>query len=128
MARRTGLTVEHILAEHMPPIRAVAEGLRTIMLETVPGIDERVYAGWHAFGYVHPAARYLGGIFPRAEHVSLAFEWGRHLPDPAGVLTGEGKRVRMIVLDDPEVIPRQEIAELIHAAVAYGTARYAFGE
>lgn len=120
---RPALSAEELLAEHTPPIQDITERLRMLIRERIPGLTERVYPGWHALGYVHPEAGYIGGVFPRAEHVTLVFEWGVALADPEGVLTGTGTRTRNVEITDPETIPDGAITALLDAAVAYGKFR-----
>src|SRR5687768_10871958 len=91
-------TPDAILARHTPAIRALAERLRALVRRTVPEAAERANAGWHSLSYHHPSAGYFCGIFPQADDVLLAFEFGVLLPDPDGLLEGEGKQVRYVRL------------------------------
>ena len=121
--KRATLSAEALLAGHTPPIREIAGRLRALIQETVPGLTERIYPGWHALGYVHPEAGYIGGVFPRAERVMIVLEWGVALPDPQGVLSGTGTRTRNVEITDPAEIPERAIVALLEAAVAYGKSR-----
>lgn len=117
--------VEDILAGHAPPVRAVAERLREIVLDTVPTAVESAYPHWHGIGYRHPESGYFGAIFPQADHVRLGFEFGTLLPDPHRVLEGTGKQVRYVIIQDEESIPAQAIRELILAAISLPAGRNA---
>ena len=119
MAGNQAVTIEQILADHTPPVRAIAERLRVLIAATVPEAEERAYGGWHAIGFVHPDAGYFGAIFPREEIVKLCFEWGAVLPDPHRILTGNQKRVRYVVIADEHDIAEDAIIELIQTAIAY---------
>lgn len=47
----TGVKPEQILEGHTPQIRALAERLRRIILETVPDAVEAAYPVWRGIGY-----------------------------------------------------------------------------
>ena len=111
--------VQELLADHTPPVREIAQALRKLIQATVTCSEERVYWGWHAIGYTHPAAGYFGAIFPRAEIVKRCFEWVADLPDPDNVLTGNQKRIRYIEIDDECEIPGQSIVPLLGEALRF---------
>lgn len=113
------MQVEELLGSHTPPIREIAERLRWLIRETVPEAEERVSWGWHAIGYAHPEAGYVGGIFPRDDVVKLCFKWGASLPDPAGILSGNQKRVRYVEIGDIAELPGRAIVDLLHAAIVF---------
>lgn len=96
-----GLPVEAFLAGYPGPISAIAERLRTIVLEAVPDAIERIRLGWRLIGYDVKRGRgttYFAFVAPEPEHVHLGFEWGVLLDDPTGVLRGAGitKQVRWL--------------------------------
>jgi hypothetical protein len=99
-------TPEQILRDHSPDVREIAERLRTLIGATLPEATECAYPGWHGIGYRHPSAGYIGAIFPLQDRVRLGFEHGARLPDPAGMLTGDGKQLRYV-----EVLPGADINE-----------------
>lgn len=102
-----------ILALHAPPIRDLAEQLRSIILSAVPDATEKAYPGWHAVGYTHPRAGYFCAIFPHETIVRLALEWGVLLPDPSGLLTGSGSQVRYVECAPNAAIPVDAIRQLL---------------
>jgi len=114
---RPTATPEDILRIHTPEVRAIVEHLRTLVKETVPEAEERVYPGWHAFGYRHPEAGYFCGIFPYDDMVKLYFEHGASLPDPDGLLEGDGKRTRYVVARTEESLRLSDVKDLLRAAV-----------
>jgi hypothetical protein len=108
---------EEILDEHSGPIRELAGSLRELIRTTVPEAEERAYPGWHGIGYHHPEVGYFAAIFPERDLVKLAFEHGVELPDPQGLLQGEGKRVRYVILSEAKAVPRAAIRALLQAAI-----------
>ena len=94
----------------------IAECLRTLVRDTVPEAEELTYTGWHALGYRTREAGYFAGIFPRDEHCDLLFEHGAALPDPDGVLEGEGAQTRYIRVWDEDEIPVEPARRLLSEA------------
>jgi hypothetical protein len=93
-------TVDSVMNGHAPPVREIVERLRAIIRETVPEAAESANPVWHSLSYKHPESGYFCGIFPLANRVDVAFEFGVLLPDPEGVLEGTGKQVRYLRLRD----------------------------
>ena len=110
-----------LLADHRPEVVAAAEWLRAVVLEALPDAGERVYRGWHGFGYHHPEAGYVCAVFPRVGDALLAFERGVLLDDPHGLLRGDGRTVRWVQVTTPGDPPADRLVELIDAAVLAGT-------
>ena len=119
MVKPSTITVDELLGEHIPPMREIAERLRAIVLDEVPGAEERVQRGWHSLGYLLPGVGLFAGIFPREEHVTIAWEWGILLHDRGQILTGaELKRMRYHQIFDPDEVPEPAIRDLLRQAVA----------
>jgi hypothetical protein len=112
------MTPDDILRDHTPEVRAVADALRALVHDTIDGMTERAYPGWHAIGLRHPKAGYVCGIFPMEDAVRFVFEHGRQLSDPTGILTGDGKQVRYIDLRAAGDIPAEALRPLLLEAVA----------
>ena len=91
------LLVEAFLDGYSPPLRDLAERLRSSVLEAVPDVTERVRVGWRLIGYDLPVERrsvYFAWVFPEAEHVHLGFVNGMLIDDGSGVLTCAGITIR----------------------------------
>lgn len=108
----------HILDGHAPVVVRAAERLRAIVREAVPEAEERGHPGWHAIGYRSPEAGYFAGIFPREDHVMLVFEWGALLPDPDGVLTGDTRQTRHVIVRRAEDVPEHALKRLLVLAAS----------
>lgn len=111
------LTPADILSNSSPEVGNLAEQLRDLILETIPEAEERAYPGWRAIGYHHPEVGYFCGLFPLAERVDLAFEFGVLLPDPKGLLDGNGKQVRYVRIQQLAQIQAEPIRALLLAAI-----------
>ena len=121
--RKSTITVQALMQTHNPEIKAVVSALRGLILETVPDAVESANAGWHSISFRTPEQGYFCGIFPEQERVILVFEYGILLPDPDGVLEGDGKQVRNVILDSQETMPAAAIKRLIFDALSLPRSR-----
>lgn len=116
-ATRPAMSPEHILADHTPAVRALAEKLRALIKSTVPEAQERAYPGWHAIGFRHPKTGYFCGIFPYEKEIKLYFEQGARLPDPEDILEGGQRQVRHLLVRRGSDIPPAALRRLLLAAI-----------
>ena len=114
---KANVTAAALLREHTPEVVKLVDHLRTAIRETLPDSEERVYPGWHGIGYHDPRVGYVCAIFPKAEHVDLAFEQGALLPDPDGLLARGGKKVRYVEITELNEALEGELRALIEAAI-----------
>lgn len=114
---REDLAAAELLADHDEAVVVITQWLRHVVRATVPDAVESVYAGWHGFGYRHPAAGYFCAVFPRAGEVRLSFERGVHLADPRGLLAGSTRQVRHVEVRAIGEPPEDHLVELIDAAL-----------
>jgi hypothetical protein len=109
---------EALLEDFPPPMQAIAQRLRAIVMVAVPDAIERVRPGWRLIGYDLPIRRkltYFAYVAPENEHVHLGFEHGWAMRDPRGLLLGEGitKQVRWLTFRDGDRIPEEHCRELV---------------
>jgi len=112
------LTPEEILTGHTPEVRELCEALRDLVQTEVPEASEVAYPSWHGIGYHHPIGGYFCAIFPMNDYVKLGFEFGVLLPDPEGLLTGDGKQLRYVNIRQQEDIRVEAIQQLIQATLS----------
>lgn len=114
------VSVQDILAGHTPPVQALAEHLRALILDAEPRLIEKAYAGWHGIGYTHPQAGYVCAIFPHENSVKLGFEHGASLHDPDGRLrqgASKGKQVRYYEIHSLDDIDPDAILDFLVQAI-----------
>lgn len=110
MATTESIPPDLFLAGYPPEISDVAERLRGVVHEAVPGAIERVRAGWRLIGYDVPVGRrtrYFAFVAPEPEHVHLGFEYGIWMADPDGLLLGahlDLKKVRYVTYEPGDPI------------------------
>ncbi len=112
--------VEQLLADHSPHVAAIARLVRRTLLDGHPPLVERVRWGWHSINYRDPVAGFVCAIFPVADRVQLVFERGVLLPDPDGLLTGSGRRVRLLEFRDTADVDPETVLEFLDVALEVG--------
>jgi hypothetical protein len=114
--------VEDLLADHSTDVADLAGRVRAAVVAAHPQLVERVQRGWHSINYRDPAAGFVCAIFPTRDAVQLVFERGAELPDPDGLLTGAGKRVRMLVFATTTDVDEDVVGRFLDLAVDLGAA------
>jgi hypothetical protein len=109
---------ETILARVPPGVAAQARRLVTVLSLVRPDLTAKVQLGWGSVNYRHKRAGFVCAVFPLAGHVSLVFEHGRLLSNDHGLLEGDGKQVRSIILKPGDPIPEVPIGLLLAEAIA----------
>ena len=102
------------------PISDLALALREIILQEAPDASESIYqvytvAIW--FGFSGKMKDMFCYITTHAEHVNLGFPRGATLPDPNGVLEGEGRTMRHIKFRGQRELERPFVRRYIRAAI-----------
>jgi hypothetical protein len=109
--------VERLLAERQPHIAELTRQLCALILRMYPDAVVTVDNGYIGFG---SGRGYKGLVFvvgPHSKHVTLGLYGGVDLPDPAGLMEGTGKAHRHVKVRQASDLERQELRELIAAAL-----------
>jgi hypothetical protein len=113
-------TFNDVIRGYKPPIKAIARKLRKLMAEVLPdAVELPLPAEQHVSYGIGPnrAREIFGYICPLDKYVRLGFYYGGGLPDPAGLLQGEGKRLRHIKIYSLAEGERPEVRRLLEQAV-----------
>lgn len=103
----------HNIREHSFEFHDMVLRIRSLFLETCPGLSEAVKYGGIVF---LRDKELIGGVFVYKEHVSVEFSQGAAFPDPGSVLEGKGKYRRHIKLHDLGDIEAKRVANFIAGA------------
>ena len=104
-----------------PEIAAFARVALAKMRKRLPHAIEMIYDNYNAlacgFGPTEKTSEAIFSIaiFPR--NVSLFFLHGAALPDPKGLLQGEGNVVRYIRLEDEDTLDRSDVKAMMATAL-----------
>jgi hypothetical protein len=101
-------------------ISEIALALREIILEEAPDASESIYqvytvAIW--FGFSGKMKDMFCYIATNAGHVNLGFPRGTSLPDPSGLLEGDGKTMRHIKFARLRELERPFVRRYLRAAM-----------
>jgi hypothetical protein len=81
------------------PQKDLVEAVRTVLLDADDRLGEAIK--WKAPTFVYQGN--LASFFPKStKHVTLMFHSGATLPDPAGILEGDGEVARSVKIRDRE--------------------------
>ncbi len=112
--------IGNFLTHYSPDVQEIALALREIILELAPEAIEQldVSAKMLAYGFQRTYKDMICVIMPLKAGVNLGFPRGVDLPDPAGLLTGSGKRARHIRISSVDEAQAPEVRALLEASIA----------
>ncbi len=109
------------LAAFTPEIASRAEAILVRMRRKLPHAPELVYDNYNAlavgFGPSERASEAILSIAVYPRWVSLFFLQARGLPDPGGILCGQGNVAKHIVLPQPSALDEPAVQALIEEAL-----------
>lgn len=104
-----------------PEVAALTRALLAKAKARLPGAQILVYDNYNAlaigFGRSEKAGEAILSLAVMPRWVTLCFLWGKTLPDPHGLLKGEGSRVRHHRLHAPDEFDDPRVQALIAAAL-----------
>ena len=109
-----------LLAPYGDTIQGLALAARRAILEEAPEANEFVYEVYTIADHFAFSARPSDAFVFTTTHanwVNLGFNFGAYLPDPDGLLRGEGKVIRHIRIAEAADLDRAGVREMIRAAV-----------
>lgn len=111
---------ESLLTTNAPEAQDLARKLRELVRRILPVAGEKIHPGWGVADFYHgePKGRGFLSIGPQKKYVNLYFMDGVDLPDPAGLLTGAGKRLRHVKIKTMDDLKNPALARLIKAAAS----------
>ena len=109
-----------LLARYDEAIQGLALAARKLILEEAPEASEFVYEVYTIADHFAFTARPSDAFVFTTAHanwVNLGFNIGVLLPDPGGLLRGEGKLIRHIRIAQPTDLDAAGVRDLVRAAV-----------
>ncbi|MEI9979728.1 MAG: DUF1801 domain-containing protein [Edaphobacter sp.] len=130
MAESAEKQLDRFLDAHTPEVAQLARKALAKLRKRLPHAIELVYDNYNALAIgFSPSERALEGVFSIAvypKHINFFFLQGANLPDPDGLLQGEGSRVRHIRLEDERTLDRPDVKAMM--ALAIETAKVPFNK
>jgi hypothetical protein len=113
--------LDRFLDAFTPEIAAFARVVLSKMRQRLPHSIELVYDNYNAlacgFGPTEKTSEAIFSIAVFPKNVSLFFLQGAVLPDPKGLLQGEGNVVRYIRLEDENTLDRSDVKAMMTTAL-----------
>jgi hypothetical protein len=110
---------DEIVSSVSPQARQLAEQTRTLIQSVYPGVVEVPWPKQKVIGYgVGPKkmSEHFCYISVSKNHINLGFMYGAELPDPKGLLEGDGKLLRHVRITQPEQLSNPALRNLIQVA------------
>ena len=125
----TARQVADLIARYTPEMAHTITACRRKLCARVPRGFELVYDNYNAlaigYAWADKASASLVSIAGYPRWVTLFFLYGKGLPDPDGLLTGDGVRVRSIRLASPGDLDKPAVQRLLTLALAPHEAEFA---
>lgn len=125
----TARQVADLIARYTPEMAEAITACRRKLCARVPRGFELVYDNYNALaiGYAHAdkASAAIVSVAGYPRWVTLFFLYGKGLPDPDGLLEGDGVRVRSIRLASPNDLDKPAVQRLLTLALAPHEADFA---
>ena len=113
--------LDNFIDKYTPEIAVQVRDVLASMRRLLPGAVEMVYDNYNAlvigFGPTEKPSEALFSIVAYPRYISICFLTGVGLPDPSGLLQGDGKQVRHIRLSGPETIDDPAVQSLMRLAL-----------
>jgi hypothetical protein len=113
---KTERTFAELAAAYPPEVRQIARAARSLVRKLLPKCEESVdaHGPYVSYGYGPGYRGMVSSLILSKKGVKLGVLGS--VPDPHGLLQGEGKRYRHIVLKQPADLQRPGVAEIVKAA------------
>jgi hypothetical protein len=110
---------DEIVSKVSPHARQLAKQTRALIQSVYPAVVEVPWPKQRVIGYgVGPKkmSEHFCYISVSKDHINLGFMYGAELPDPEGLLGGEGKLLRHIRITRLEQLSNPALKELLNVA------------
>ena len=111
-----------LLQRYSNEVRKLALAARKLVLEEAPEAGEFVYEVYTIadhFSFTDRPGDSFVFTTTHANWVNLGFSFGAVLPDPAGLLRGDGKLIRHVRIAKPADLDTPGLRELVRDAIAH---------
>ena len=109
-----------LLSRHSETVVKLALAARKLVLEEAAEANEFVYEVYtiaNHFSFTDRPSDAFVFTTTHANWVNLGFNFGAQLPNPAGLLRGEGKQIRHVRIARAEDLDTPGVRELVRAAI-----------
>ena len=115
-------TFEQSIQSFSREIKNLSRDTRKLIYSLVPEVVEVVWIKQKNIGFgtgIKKNTEHFCWIMPAGKHVTLGFNYGAELPDPAKLLEGTGKLFRHVKIRSAEDLANPDLAGLLIFASTY---------
>ncbi len=115
-------SVLRLIERWPPPLQDIALELRSLIVVAAPGATETAHRKGFTYYFAErggPVSAGLCQILIQPDHIRLAFNHGKFLPDPKGLLQGQEKYKRFVRLSAYDRAPWDDLRDLIAASARF---------
>jgi hypothetical protein len=113
--------LDRFLDAYTPDVAELARKTLATLRRRLPNAIELVYDNYNAlacgFGPNERASDVIFSIAVYPKHINFFFLQGAKLPDPDGLLQGDGSRVRYVRLEDEKTLDRADVKAMMTTAM-----------
>jgi hypothetical protein len=109
-------SLTYLLDPYSSLIRSLVSDLAAVIKSAAPDAREAVRIDTRCLRYSHARCGYFCGLFPQVSSAQLLFEYGVLLPDPEGLLEGDGPHVRFVTVLPNQPLRGPALRRLVAAA------------
>jgi len=115
-------TFEEAIQSFSEQIKETARQTRKLIYNILPEVVEVVWIKQKNIGFGTGAKKkteHFCWLMPASQHVTLGFNYGAELPDPASLLEGTGKLFRHHKIKSVAQLNNPQLIELLKTATTY---------
>ena len=113
---------EQVILSFSLPIQSLARAARKLIHHILPEVMEVAWVQQKNIGFgtgLKKKTEHFCWLMPASKHVTLGFNYGAELPDPAQLLEGTGKLFRHVKISSAEQLKDPALIALLRFATTY---------
>ncbi len=118
----TDAQFEQVIDGFSKPVQSLARETRKLIHRILPEVVEVAWVQQKNIGFgtgIKKNTEHFCWLMPATKHVTLGFNYGAELPDPAQLLEGNGKLFRHIKISSAEQLKNSELLKLLRFSSTY---------
>ena len=109
--------IDKLLSKHSATVRSITKALAAMAKKNAPGVEEKVYFGWHNIVYTYGGMKNIVCVIgPYTHHVNFYLPKGALLKDPDPLFEGAGKTMRHVKVRTLQDARRPALARFVRSA------------
>ena len=118
----TDAEFEQAIGSFSVPVQSLARETRKLIHHVLPEVVEVAWVRQKTIGFgtgIKKNSEHFCWFLPASKHLSVGFNYGAELPDPAQLLEGTGKFYRHVKIRSAEQLKDPALIELLRFSTTY---------